>query len=52
MPVATLTGARKFDSLESQPPEQEWAARNALLRRRMPTLSAWPAQGNAACRAG
>ena len=42
-PVATLTGARKFDSLESQAPEQEWAARNALLRRRMPTLSARPA---------
>ena len=41
-PVATLTGARKFDSLESQAPEQEWAARNALLRRRMPTLSARP----------
>ena len=37
-PVATLTGARKFDSLESQAPEQEWTARNALLRRRMPTL--------------
>ena len=43
-PVATLTGARKFDSLEPQAPEQEWAARNALLRRRMPTLSAWPVQ--------
>ena len=42
-PVATLTGARKFDSLESLAPEQEWAARNALLRRRMPTLSARPA---------
>ena len=42
-PVATLTGARKFDSLESQAPEQEWAVRNALLRRRMPTLSARPA---------
>ena len=42
-PVATLTGARKFDSLEPQAPEQEWAARNALLRRRMPTLSARPA---------
>ena len=52
VPVATLTGARKFDSLESQAPEQEWAARNALLRRRLPTLSARPAQGNAACRAG
>ena len=42
-PVATLTGARKFDSIEPQAPEQEWAARNALLRRRMPTLSARPA---------
>ena len=42
-PVATLTGARKIDLLESQAPEQEWAARNALLRRRMPTLSARPA---------
>ena len=41
-PVATLTGARKLDSLEPQAPEQEWAARNALLRRRMPTLSARP----------
>ena len=37
-PVATLTGTRKFDSLESQAPEQEWTARNALLHRRMPTL--------------
>ena len=44
VPVATLTGARKFDSLEPQAPEQEWAARNALLRRRMPTLSARPVQ--------
>ena len=43
VPVATLTGARKFDSLESQTPEQEWAARNALLRRRMPAFSARPA---------
>ena len=40
VPVATLTGARKFDLLESQAPEQEWATRNALLRRRMPPLSA------------
>ena len=40
VPVATLTGARKFDLLESQAPEQEWTTRNALLRRRMPTLSA------------
>ena len=44
VPVATLTGARKFDSLESQTPEQEWAARNALLRRRMPAFSAQPVQ--------
>ena len=43
VPVATLTGARKFDLLESQAPEQEWTTRNALLRRRMPTLSARPA---------
>ena len=43
VPVATLTGARKFDSLESQTPEQEWATRNALLRRRMPAFSARPA---------
>ena len=40
VPVATLTGARKFDLLESQAPEQEWTTRNALLRRRMPPLSA------------
>ena len=40
VPVAALTGARKFDLLESQAPEQEWTTRNALLRRRMPPLSA------------
>ena len=37
VPIATLTGNRKFDRLESQAPEQEWAARSALLRRRMPS---------------
>ena len=36
VPVATLTGTRTIDWLETQTPEQEWAARNALLRRRIP----------------
>ena len=43
VPVATLTGARKLDLLGSQTPEQEWAARNALLRFRMPVFPARPA---------
>ena len=42
VPVATLTGARKIDLLGSHTPEQEWAARHALLRRRIPTLPARP----------
>ena len=42
VPVATLTGVRKFDSLESQTPEQEWATCNTLLRRRMPAFSMRP----------
>ena len=38
VPIATLTGSRKIDWIEPQSPEQEWAARNALLRRRIPSL--------------
>ena len=40
VPVATLTGGRKIDWIEPQTPEQEWSARNALLRRRIPALPA------------
>ena len=40
VPIATLTGNRKIDWLESQAPEQEWDARNALLRKRIPTVAA------------
>ena len=40
VPIATLTGSRKIDWIESQSPEQEWDARNALLRRRIPALAA------------
>ena len=40
VPIATLTGNRTIDWLETQLPEQEWAARNALLRKRIPALSA------------
>ncbi len=36
VPVAALTGHRKIDRLGPQTPEQEWAARNALLRKRIP----------------
>ena len=42
VPVGTLTGSRKFDWIEPQTPEQEWSARNALLRRRIPALPARP----------
>ena len=38
VPIGTLTGTRKIDWIEPQTPEQEWAARNALLRRRIPSL--------------
>ena len=38
VPIGTLTGTRKIDWIEPQSPEQEWAARNALLRRRIPSL--------------
>ena len=38
VPVATLTGGRKIDWIEPQSPEQEWDARNALLRRHIPRL--------------
>ena len=36
VPVAALTGHRKIDRFGPQTPEQEWAARNALLRKRIP----------------
>ena len=42
VPIATLTGNRSVDWLETQQPEQEWATRNALLRKRMPALAARP----------
>ena len=42
VPVATQTGTRKIDLLEPLAPEQEWAARHALLRKRMPALPARP----------
>ena len=42
VPVATQTGTRKIDLLEALAPEQEWEARHALLRKRMPTLPARP----------
>ena len=40
VPIATLTGGRKIDWIEPQSPEHEWDARNALLRRRIPTAPA------------
>ena len=40
VPIGTLTGSRKIDWIEPQSPEQEWDARNALLRRRIPALPA------------
>ena len=40
VPIGTLTGGRKIDWIEPQTPEQEWSARNALLRRRIPALPA------------
>ena len=42
VPIATLTGNRKVDWLESPTPEQEWAARSALLRKRIPVPTALP----------
>ena len=36
VPAATQSGNRKADFLQSLPPEQEWAVRNALLRKRIP----------------
>ena len=39
VPIGTLTGRRNIDWIEPQTPEQEWSARNALLRRRIPRLS-------------
>ena len=38
VPIATLTGTRRIDWIEPQSPEQEWVARNSLLRRHMPRL--------------
>ena len=38
VPVATQTGTRKMDLLGSHTPEQEWEARHALLRKRIPVL--------------
>ena len=40
VPIGTLTGSRKIDWIEPQTQEQEWVARNALLRRRIPALAA------------
>ena len=40
VPIGTLTGSRKIDWIEPQSPEQEWEGRNALLRRRIPALTA------------
>ena len=40
VPIATLTGSRKIDCIEPQSAEQEWEGRNALLRSRIPALSA------------
>ena len=42
VPIGTLTGTRKIDWIVPQSPEQEWDARNALLRRRIPALPARP----------
>ena len=42
VPIGTQTGTRKIDWIEPQTPEQEWDARNALLRRRIPALPARP----------
>ena len=42
VPIATLTGRRTIDFIEEQSPEQEWAARNALLRRRIPSMTTRP----------
>ena len=42
VPIGTLTGTRKIDWIKPQSPEQEWDARNALLRRRIPTVPARP----------
>ena len=38
VPVATQAGNRKIDWLDAQTPEQEWAVRNTLLRKRIPVL--------------
>ena len=42
VPVATQTGTRKMDLLGSHTPEQEWEARHALLRKRIPVLPMRP----------
>ena len=36
VPVATQSGNRRVEFLESLSPQQEWAVRNALLRKRIP----------------
>ena len=36
VPIATLSGNRKVDWIEPHTPEQEWAVRHALLRKRIP----------------
>ena len=40
VPIGTLTGTRKIDWIEPQLSEEEWDARNTLLRRRIPALAA------------
>ena len=42
VPVATQAGTRKMDLLGSHTPEQEWEARHALLRKRIPVLPMRP----------
>ena len=39
IPVATLSGTRRVDWIGTHAPEQEWAVRQALLRKRMPAPS-------------
>ena len=36
VPIATLSGNRKVDWIEPHTPDQEWAVRHALLRKRIP----------------
>ena len=39
LPVATLSGTRRVDWIGAHTPEQEWAVRQALLRKRIPAPS-------------